>query len=249
MNAEGRKRKILDILNKEGSVNVSSLSRKFAISEVTIRKDLADMEFKGLLTRTHGGAVSSYKPYYSLSLNQRMTTNQAAKTVIAKKIAQKIEHNDTVMLNSGTTTLIIFRALPPNLNLNIITNSVSIALEGAGNPNFNIILIGGFINAKYQFTYGDDAIRQIKNYHADKAVLSVDGVDSKNGYSTYYDREAEIDRVMLAQSDLKIIAADFSKFHKTAFSKIADINAADYIITNKELPYDKDDILFSKCMF
>ena len=248
MTGEGRKQKILEILNEDGNVNVSFLSRKFSVSEVTIRKDLADMEFKGLLTRTHGGAVGSYKPYYSLSLNQRMATNQAAKRIIAEKISLRIENNDTLMLNSGTTTLLIFRALPLNLSLNIITNSVAIAFEGAGNPNYNIILIGGFVNEKYQFTYGDDAVKQLKNYHADKAILSVDGIDSDNGYSTYYDREAEIDRIMLVQSDIKIIAADFSKFHKTAFARIADINAADHIVTNKNPRLDIKDPLFKKML-
>ena len=85
MGADERRNKILELLNVNGSVRVTELSRLFDISEVTIRTDLADMEYKGLLTRVHGGAVSSYKPYYSMSLNQRLSTNQSQKEVIAKK--------------------------------------------------------------------------------------------------------------------------------------------------------------------
>lgn len=236
MTAEERRNKILEILNRDGSVKVLSLSRLFDISEVTIRNDLADMEYKGLLSRVHGGAVSSYKPYYSMSLNQRLTTNKDEKTVIAKKIADMIEDNDTIMLNSGTTTLLVFRMLSPNLNLSIVTNSIAIALEASNIPSFNIILLGGLINSKYQFTFGDDANKQLKSYHADKLILSVDGIDLKNGFTTYYDKESEIDRLMLEQANMKIVAADFSKFNRTAFTKIADLDVADYIVTNKEVP-------------
>lgn len=236
MVADDRRKKILELLNKNGSVRVNELSRLFDISEVTIRTDLADMENKGLLTRVHGGAVSSYKPYYNMSLNQRMSTNQEQKEIIAKKIAYMIEDNDTIMLNSGTTTLLVFRAIPRNLNLSIVTNSISIALEGATNSNFNIILLGGLINTKYQFTFGDDAIRQLKSYHADKLILSVDGIDSVNGLSTYYDKEAEIDRIMLEQSNINIVAADHSKFGRCAFTKISDLSVADYIVTDTSVP-------------
>lgn len=232
MIADNRRKNILELLDKNGSVRVTELSRLFSISEVTIRSDLADMENKGLLTRVHGGAVSSYKPYYNMSLNQRMSTNQEHKEIIAKKIADMIEDNDTIMLNSGTTTLLVFRAIPRNLNLSIVTNSISIALEGTTNPNFNIILLGGLINPKYQFTFGDDAIRQLKSYHADKLILSVDGIDPEHGFSTYYDKEAEIDRIMLEQSSVNIVAADHSKFNRRAFTKISDLSVADYIITD-----------------
>ncbi len=236
MVADDRRRKILKLLNQNRSVRVNELSRLFDISEVTIRTDLADMENKGLLTRVHGGAVSSYKPYYNMSLTQRMSTNQEQKEIIAKKIACMIEDNDTIMLNSGTTTLLVFRALPSNLNLSIVTNSISIALEGATNSNFNIILLGGLINTKYQFTFGDDAIRQLKSYHADKLILSVDGIDSGLGLSTYYDKEAEIDRIMLEQSNVNIVAADHSKFNRCAFTKISDLSVADYIVTDSSVP-------------
>ncbi|MBR4720143.1 MAG: DeoR/GlpR transcriptional regulator [Clostridia bacterium] len=245
---EERKQKILDIINKDGKVKVAYLSQKFGISEVTVRSDLADMEYNGLLKRIHGGAVSSYKPYYTMNLTQRMEANQTGKSIVGKKIASIIENNDTIMLNSGTTTLAVFRSLPEDYNLNIITNSVTIALEAANRPAFNIILLGGLINSKYQFTYGDDTNRQILNYHADKAILSVDGIDKENGYTTYYDKEAEIDRMMLNRSSFKIIAADFTKFNRTAFSKIADICNADIIVTDKAIPDDFDESLIEKCI-
>jgi len=235
MSLSERKNKILELLEKNGSVKVTELSKMFDISEVTVRNYLADMEAMGLLSRVHGGAMSSYKPYYSMNLSQRLETNQTEKKKIAQKVAETVEENDTIMLNSGTTTLMVFRALPTSFNLNIVTNSIAIALEAADIPNFNVILVGGSVNTKYQFTYGIDAVQQLKNYHADKLILSVDGIDPENGFTTYYDKESDIDRVMIEQSKICIIAADTSKFDRTAFARITSVDEADMIVTNAQL--------------
>lgn len=228
-----RKQKILEILNRDGKVRVNELSSLFEISDVTIRMDLADLEAKGLLSRVHGGAVSSYKTYYNMDMQQRLSANQPQKQDIAAKIIDMIDENDTIMLNAGTTTLTLFRMLPSKINLCIVTNSIAIALEAGPNPNFNVVLLGGFINAKHQFTYGDDAITQLEKYHADKLILSVDGITPDNGLTTFYSQEVELARMMLSRAATKIIAADSTKLGRTAFAKIADLEAADYIITNR----------------
>lgn len=234
---EKRKQEILDLIKTNGSVKVTELSKLFNVSEVTVRNYLADMESKGLLSRIHGGALSSYKPYYSMNMNQRLETNQTEKVEIAQKIASMIEPNDTIMLNAGTTTLLTFRKFPADYNLNIVTNSISVALEASSNPNYNVVLIGGSINTKYQFSFGSDALAQLKNYHADKLILSVDGIDKAHGFTTYYDKEAALDRIMIEQADRCIVAADNSKFYHSAFVKISDLSVADCIVTNS--PPDK----------
>ena len=93
-------------------------------------------------------------------------------------------------------------------------------------------MAGGSVNTKYQFTYGNDASKQIKRYHADKLILSVDGIDLAHGFTTYYNRECAVDMAMIEQSDTCIIAADRSKFAHSAFVKISDVGVADYIVTN-----------------
>ena len=246
MTTEQRKQKILDILKEQDSVRVSSLSRLFGVSEVTVRSYLEDLEKKGLLSRVHGGAVSSYKPYYSMNLNQRLETNQRAKVAIAEKVSALIQPNDTVMLNAGTTTLLVFRKFPADYNLSIVTNSISIALEAAGNPNYSVILVGGSVNTKYQFTYGNDAVRQLKKYHADKLILSVDGIAAEQGFSTYYNQEATVDMAMIEQSDCCIVAADRSKFGHSAFAKISDLSVADYIVTGGQISSELAEILEEK---
>ena len=233
MTAEQKKQRISELLKENGSVRVSELSRELGVSEVSVRGYLEDMEKKGLLSRVHGGAVSSFKPYYSMSLTQRLETNQREKVRIAEQVASLIMPNDTVMLNAGTTTLLTFRKFPADYDLNIITNSISIALEASSNPNYNVVLLGGSVNTKYQFTYGNDVISQLKKYHADKLILSVDGVDAEHGFTTYYNKECAVDVAMLEQSAYRIIAADASKLGRVAFTKISGLSVADCIVTNE----------------
>lgn len=237
MKSEERKQKIQELLKERGTVRVASLSRALGVSEVTVRSYLEDMEGKGLLSRVHGGAVSSYKPYYSMNLAQRLEANQGAKVEIAERVAALIQPNDTVMLNAGSTTLLVFRRFPADYSLTIITNSISIALEASDNPNYNVILTGGSVNTKYQYTHGDDSIKQLKQYHANKLILSVDGISTEQGYTTYYNNEAPIDAAMIEQSDCCIIAADKSKFGHIALARISELSVADYVVTN-ERPQD-----------
>ena len=246
MTTEQRKQKILEILKEKDSVRVTSLSKLFGVSEVTIRSYLEELEKKGFLSRVHGGAVSSYKPYYSMNLSQRLEANQKAKIEIAEKVSSLINPNDTIMLNAGTTTLLVFRKFPADYHLSIVTNSISIALEAAGNANYNVILIGGCVNTKYQFSYGDDAVKQLEKYHADKLILSVDGISPEQGFSTYYNQEVTVDIAMLERSDSCIIAADHSKFGHRAFEKISGLSVADYIVTDTPLSSELAQLLEKK---
>jgi DeoR/GlpR family transcriptional regulator of sugar metabolism len=231
---EQRKLKILELISVNGKVKVSELKKLFSTSVVTIRADLQDLEQKGLIARVHGGAISAYKPYYNMNFIQRSQTNIEEKMAIAEKLCEYISDNDTIMMNSGTSTLFAFRALSKFKNINIVTNSIAIATEAYSYKNINAILLGGGVNSEYQFTYGIDSEKQLSYYHADKAILSVDGISAQRGLSTYYKEEAELCRKMIELSDLTIILADHSKIGRTAFANITDIFEADYLITSNK---------------
>ena len=238
-----RKEKILAMLSREGKVKVSELSRLFNISEVTVRMDLADLEQKGLLSRVHGGAVSSYRPYYNMSMSQRSSANETEKKAIAAYIQGVVHDSDTIMMNAGSTTLFVLRMLAQHKDIKIVTNSIAIALEASNNRNFHVVLLGGSVNTKYQFTYGPDALRQLSTYHADKLIISVDGVDAQMGFSTYYQQEAEICRTMMQRADVRMVAADYTKMGRVAFAQIASVDSVDEIITNKKIDADTADTL------
>ena len=124
LSLQERHQKILDMLNNQGEVRVNELSRIFEGSEVCIRNDLSELEGKGMLSRVHGGAVSTYEPYYNMSLRQRSNTNKEEKDKIAAKIADMIQDNQAVMMNAGTTPLAVMRKLTNKNNITIITNSI-----------------------------------------------------------------------------------------------------------------------------
>lgn len=238
ISAQERRMKILEILHKNGKVKVNDLSRRFAVSEVSIRADLAELEGKQLLSRIHGGAISSYKAYYNMSLSQRSSVNENEKLKIAEAVAEMVEDNDTLIMNAGTTPLFVMRALKKK-NLTIVTNSIAIALEAGKFQNLKVILLGGEVNSEYQFTYGTAALKSLSEYHADKLILSVDGINTEKGLSTFYFQEADICKKMIEQSKTVIIAADYTKIGRVAFSSITSADAADIVVTNKNSPSDE----------
>lgn len=228
-----RRRRILEMLHDSGRVRVAELSRLFAVSDVSIRHDLAEMEGQDLLSRVHGGAVSSYDSYYNMSLAQRSSINRLEKEEIARQIAEMVHDNQSVMMNAGTTTLAVAHQLAQKHNITVVTNSVVLALEASKHANLHVILLGGEINFEYQFVYGNLTLTQLKDYYADTFILSADGIDAEGGITTYYDQEVEICREMMEHSKTVIAAMDYTKVGRMAFCKIATADHADVLVTNR----------------
>jgi DeoR/GlpR family transcriptional regulator of sugar metabolism len=228
--AEQRREEILALIRNEGRVRVAELSRQYEISEVSIRKDLEILETRGQLARIHGGAVGVEKMYINMDLNERFKTNSAAKRALATEVAELIRDNDTLMMNAGTTAAYVLRAIRDKKNLSIVTNSLRNANEAAL-FGFNVILLGGELDYKYQFTYGQDAERQLQNYHASKCILSVDGISAEAGLTLYYSNEAALVRRMIESSSSVIVAADGTKVGRSAFARITHAEATDVLVT------------------
>lgn len=233
LDVDERRKRILQILNESGKIKVNDLSKLFEISEVSIRNDLAKLEEEGLLERVHGGAISTYRAYYRMSVSERMKTNAEYKKRIAKKAAALICDDDTLLVSSGTTSLYILDELRNLRNLTIVTNAIYLSQESSLTRNSKVILLGGILDPKDQLTYGDDVINQLLKYKADKLILSVDGVSAAEGISTYNYLEAEVNRQMIKRAKKTIVAADFTKIGRTSFAHIASLGETDILVTNK----------------
>ena len=231
ISTEERREEIIAIIQENGKVKVSELSERYGISEVSIRKDLELLEAEGHLSRVHGGAVGLNKLYVNMDLNERYKTNAIAKKKLADLAARFIEDNDTIMMNAGTTLTYVLRAIRNKKNITIVTNSVQNATEAALYSDFNVILLGGELDSKYQFTFGEDAISQLENYHANKCILSVDGISASAGLTLYYSNEASLVKKMIDSSGSVIITADSSKVGKNVFARITDASKTDILIT------------------
>ena len=232
VSTEKRRSEIIELIEDTGRVRVSELAKKYDISEVSIRKDLEYLEMNGHLSRTHGGAVALGKLYVNMDLGERFKTNANSKKRVAELVSTLIEDNDTLMMNAGTTITYILHAIRNKKNIRIVTNSLQNAIEAATYPSFNVILLGGELDAKYQFTYGEHALSQLENYHATKCILSVDGVSVKDGLTLYYSNEASLARKMIECSDKLIVTADGTKLGRYAFAKITDLKPGDVLVTN-----------------
>jgi DeoR/GlpR family transcriptional regulator of sugar metabolism len=229
-----RRERILAILEKESKVKVNELSQRFSVSEVTVRNDLSELEEAGLLERIHGGAISSHKAYYNMSLKERMRTNEPEKRRIAAKVALMVSGGDTLMMDSGTTTLYIARELKTVKDLTIVTNSLAVAEEIGYRDNIHVILIGGSLDQRYQFTYGDDAVNQMKKYKADLMVVSADGISLEDGITTHHYHEAEVSRQMMARANKTLAAVDHSKVGRGSFAFIGAIDCLDILVTDEK---------------
>ncbi len=231
-----RRAKILDILNKEGQVRVQDISRIYNISEVSVRNDFAQLEQKKLLIRTRGGAIKPQPVNYDIDIDQKIKKNFKAKQRIGKRAAELINDGDTIILDSGSTTLEIAKNLSKFKELNVITNSLYIIDQLLNADNINIIVPGGNLRGKSRSMVGSLAEQNLQNFYCDKAFLGVDGIDANYGISTPTIEEALLGRVMINIAREVIIVTDSSKFEKRSFAFISPINDINTVITDSDIP-------------
>ena len=229
-----RRKKILEILRRDGQVRVSLLSEQLGATPVTIRSDLDALERDGYLERTQGGAIQTMKNYYNMDFQRRTQENMDRKKAIAAMAADMVHDGDTLFINSGTTTYFTAVELKKHKNLNVVTNSISVAVELGDVPTFRIILLGGEINAQYSFTYGEDAKEQLSRFKAGWAILSIDGVCPGTGLTTYHAEECAIDRIMQERAERTLIVADSTKLGYESFSRISGLDGVACWITDAQ---------------
>jgi DeoR family transcriptional regulator of aga operon len=243
-NSEGsatleRRVKILEILEDNGQVKVTDISKLYNVSEVTIRNDLDKLEQKGLLIRTRGGGIKTQRVRFDYQLNKELTHHLREKQLIGKKALELIKEEDTILLDSGTTTLEIARNLAQMKNLTIITNALNIASQFVNNDNIKVITLGGNLRNSTLSFIGPMAENSIKNLYCDKVFLGVNSDLSKHGISTTNIEDAYLNKLMIDISKEIIVVTDSSKFLKRSFSKIASISAIDVIITDSNIPTEE----------
>lgn len=233
-----RRVKILDLINTEGQVSVNELSRKFNVSEVTIRNDLSHLEKKGLLIKTRGGGLKTQRVGIDQQLNEKAKINSKEKVAIGKKAAELINDNDTIILDSGTTTVEIVKNLKNFLNLTVITNALNIA-DQLIRDEVKVILLGGTLRTSSLSLIGPIGETNIRNFFCDKCFLGVDGIDSHSGIYTPNLEEANLNRLMIECSKQVIIVTDSSKFKRKSFAHIAPISKVNIIVTDSKIPEDE----------
>lgn len=238
---------ILDELKKHGYVKVTELSESLDVSEVTIRKDLNELEKKKLLYRNHGSAssLSSIISDKHIDIKEKMYADE--KSLIAKKAKSFVEPNDKIIIASGTTLLAFAYELNNSDNLTtIITSSVKVSLATCYNPKIEVIQLGGTMRKNSVSVVGHYAENILQSLSCDKLFLGVDGIDLDYGLTTSDMNEARLNQFMLDTAQKTIVLTDSSKFTKRGFCKICDINKIHHIITDQNAPKHIVDVLVER---
>jgi len=233
-----RRALILQLLKDSSEVNVSVLSKELKVSEVTIRKDLTELKKRNLLMRVRGGAIRlpEIRLGDDTAIKYKQLINQKEKRAVGKIAASLIKENDTIILDSGTTTLEIAKNLHNFHKLTIITNAINIALELTTYNRFTIILLGGHLRESSTSTVGPIAESNLKVFYCDKLFLGVDSFNMKEGVSTPNIEEANINQTMMAMSKETIAVLDSSKFEKRSFAFIAPVSKIHSVVTDNGIP-------------
>lgn len=243
MLVDERRNYMLNEIQRDGRVLVSELSDTLGISRITIRKDLDYLESKGLVQRTHGGALSPQgSTLLDPSLQEKEQKQSKEKLRIAKAAASLVVEGQCVLLDSGTTTTAVARELRRFSRLTVITNAVNIATELAG-TDFEVILTGGTLRKNSFSLVGPLAEDVLSEIHADILFLGVDGFDTKIGPVTPNFLESRVNRAMVNAATRVVVVCDSTKFSRQSLAKIVPPKAIHTVITDDQLGSDTEEAL------
>jgi DeoR/GlpR family transcriptional regulator of sugar metabolism len=238
MMAEERRTQILQIIRKAGRGKVNELAAQFNTSAVTIRNDLNDLALRGLVQRSHGGAMLPDAIMRESPVQERLKVHAEEKRRIGAVAATMIHDNETIILDSGTTTLEIARQIKGKKGLHIITNGINIAAELLDVRDCEVFIVGGTVRGESASINGRFAEEMFDQFSADKLFLSGAGCDLDFGVSGANLEETMVNRAMLRIAREIILVADASKFSRRSMSRITPFSEIDTVISDKSLSGD-----------
>lgn len=236
MTKKERQSIILELLIQHNSILVTDLATHLNVSSVTIRKDLTDLEREKKLYRNHGKAIliDPYIDNRNVSEKEKLYVEE--KRLIGMKAASLITPKDSILIASGTTMHALARSIVPVDELTVIAASMEVSNILASEKNIYIIQLGGILRHSSLSVVGKYAENILADFSCSKLFIGVDGIDLDFGITTTNMMEASLNRVMMQTAQKTIVLADSSKFGRRGFSKIADMEDVDHIITDSHIP-------------
>lgn len=233
-NAE-RKKRILELVSRNRSVQITELTELFDVSVMTIRRDLAELEEKKYIKRVYGGAVLNEeelnKPYFP-----RAAINSITKGLIARRAVEFIHDGDTVFLDLGTTVLSVSRYLEGKRRLSVITCSIPVVNELEKYDDITVYSLGGELKRENHAFLGAGTEAEVEKYCADIAFIGVAGISFDFGLTNFYHQTASLCNKLMRHSKKVILLADSSKFGKAKPAVVGKLSDIDMIITDDGIP-------------
>lgn len=223
---------ILAAVAEQGHLQLSELSAMLGVSPATIRRDVAALAEQGLLARTHGGARSLGHPS-ELPVSLRDGRHREAKQAIAEVVAGLLPTGrHAISLTGGTTTTEVLRALRGRHDLTIITNSVGLALEAAGQGQSRVLIAGGILRPNSLELVGSLAEATFRQVNVGTAIVGADGISVAGGLTTHDETEAHTNHTMVERAQRVVAVADGSKVGRVTLAKLADLSEVDVLVTD-----------------
>ena len=226
---------IVNLARRSGAVTVDGLARHFGVSAQTIRKDLSDLADAGALTRVHGGAVLP-SGTANIQYEARRALNHTAKTAIAQAIAATIPNDCTLFLNIGTTTEAVAAVLRDHTGLLLVTNNTNIATLFGDASGIEVILTGGKLRANDGGLVGHLATQTISQFRFDYAIIGCSALTQSGDLLDFELQEVEVSQAILRHSKQVILAADQTKFQRSAPARIASVAQVSGLFTDAPPP-------------
>lgn len=229
-----RERKILEKLDRDGYVKTGELSKELSCAEITLRRDLNDLDRRGLLKRIHGGAVKTGSNFVHNNVKEALYRNLYEKMKIAKIAYNCIGDGETILIDDASTCIHMASMITGNMekHLKIITNSIILAEKLLDYSHVELTLIGGSVARNLAATEGAMAFSQLGQLSADKAFIGVNGIDLEEGITLTGYPQLKIKQKMMEVSRETYILADSSKFGQTYMSFLCPIDRPVAIVTD-----------------
>ncbi len=236
MNSNPRQLALLKSVQDLGSVTVEQLADQLGVTLQTVRRDVQRLAENGHVTRFHGGVRLPSSTTENLGHQQRVSLNADAKTRIARSVAAALPNDCSLILNIGTTTEAIARALSRHTGLRVITNNLNVASILSANPHCEVIVVGGVVRGRDQGIVGEAAVDFIRQFKVDIALIGISGIESDGSLRDYDYREVKVSQTILTHAREVWLAADHSKFNRPAMVEMGTIEQIDHLFTDAAPP-------------
>ena len=232
---EERKQKIINYVNQNVKATVPELSEQFSVSAATIRNDLRELDSRGLIRRTHGGAIAASFVNFEPTSSEKMVRRMQEKQAIARAALEYVKEGSCIALDAGTTNLELAKALTGFQNLTVLTHDLNIAAFLDNNSQVSLIVAGGMVRRNFHYTSGEKAVATFRDLNVDVAFIAANGVSVERGLSTPRMETARMKQQMMRNAQKTVLLADSSKLGKVSFVRFADWKDISLLITDKSM--------------
>jgi DeoR family transcriptional regulator, glycerol-3-phosphate regulon repressor len=235
LNLNPRQKRILELVPRQGFVSVEALARHFRVSAQTIRRDINELCDRALLQRFHGGAgLMSSVENIAYSSRQVMCLEEKAR--IAHLIAGDIPDHASLFIDIGTTSEEVAKALKDHVGLRVITNNFNVAAILSGNPAQEVFITGGLIRPTDLGIVGEATEDFLGQFKVDFGIVTVSSIDADGTLLDYDYREVRAAQRIVQNSRRVVLAADHSKFSRSAMVRLGDLSLVQDFYTDQEPP-------------